>query len=70
MSRTMEGKIPALTSGSFYSFFFFFSFSFFFFFWFLLFRAIGGAAYGSSWLGVESELQLPDYSTATAMPDS
>ena len=35
---------------------------------FVPFRA-APAAYGSSWAGVKSELQLPAYTTATAMLD-
>ena len=45
-----------------------FSFPFPFFFFFGLFGAVP-AAYGSSWAGVKSELQLPAYATATAIPD-
>ena len=38
----------------------------------LLFFSLRAAlvAYGSSWIGVKSELQLLAYTTATAMPDS
>ena len=39
------------------------------FIYFLLFRA-APMAYGVSRLGVESELQLPAYTTATATPDT
>ena len=41
---------------------------FFFFFFFWLFRAVP-KAYGSSQLGVKSELQLPAYTTGMATPD-
>ena len=39
-----------------------------FFFSFFFFKA-KPVSYESSWTGVESELQLPAYITATAMPD-
>ena len=44
-------------------------FQFFFFFFFLILFRATPLAYEVSRLGVESELQLPAYTTATAMPD-
>ena len=51
-----------------YIFYDFFLFFFSFFLSFFLFRATP-LAYGSTRLGVRSELELPAYTTATAMPD-